>query len=128
MHGLAVYVKEGLPFARDLPLENCRFLLILSTGLTSLSVLLLFLLITFFILCTVFDAISSDIDEALSINLPANVFIFGDYKGELHPSSEIFIILLWLIVLFKEENVKKLSVFFVLFFWFFWFFFIESLC
>ena len=22
MHGLAVYVKEGLPFARDLPLEN----------------------------------------------------------------------------------------------------------
>ena len=23
MHGLAVYVKEGLPFARDLSLENC---------------------------------------------------------------------------------------------------------
>ena len=22
MHGLAVYVKEGLPFAQDLPLEN----------------------------------------------------------------------------------------------------------
>ena len=48
MHGLAVYVKEGLPFARDLSLEN--FLLMFSTGFTSLSVLLLFpLLITFFV-------------------------------------------------------------------------------
>ena len=40
MHGLAVYVKEGLPFARDLSL--CRFLLMFSTCFTSLSVLLLF--------------------------------------------------------------------------------------
>ena len=36
MHGLAVYVKEGLPFARDLSLENCRFLLMFSTCFTSL--------------------------------------------------------------------------------------------
>ena len=35
MHGLAVYVKEGLPFARDLSLENCRFLLMFLTGFTS---------------------------------------------------------------------------------------------
>ena len=27
MHGLAVYVKEGLPFPRDLSLENSEFLL-----------------------------------------------------------------------------------------------------
>ena len=48
MYGLAVYVKEGLPFARDLSLENCRFLLMFLTGFTSLSVLLLFpLSITF---------------------------------------------------------------------------------
>ena len=48
MHGLAVYVKEGLPFARDL---FCRFLLMFSTCFTSLSVLLLFpLLITFFLI------------------------------------------------------------------------------
>ena len=41
--GLAVYVKEGLPFARDLSLENCTdsFLLMIATGFTSLSVLLL---------------------------------------------------------------------------------------
>ena len=85
-------MKEGLLFARDLSVENCRFLLMFLTDFTSLNVLLLFpLLITFFILSTVFDAISSNIDEALSIKLPANVFIFGDFKGELHPSLEIFI-------------------------------------
>ena len=49
MHVLAVCVKEGLPFARDLSLENCRFLFMFSTGFTSLNVLLLFpLSITFF--------------------------------------------------------------------------------
>ena len=37
MHGLVVYVKEGLPFAWDLSLENCRFLLMFSTGFTSFS-------------------------------------------------------------------------------------------
>ena len=49
MHGLAVYVKEGLPFARDLFLENSADSYLFSTGFTSLSVLLLFpLSITFF--------------------------------------------------------------------------------
>ena len=50
MHGLTVSVKEGLPFAWNVSLENFRFLFMFLTGLTSLSVLLLFLLwITFFI-------------------------------------------------------------------------------
>ena len=31
-------------------------------------------------LCTVFDSISSNIDEVLSINPSANVFVFGDFK------------------------------------------------
>ena len=49
MHSLAVYVKEGLPFAWDLSLGNCRFFLMFLTGFTLLSVSLLFpLLITFF--------------------------------------------------------------------------------
>ena len=48
MHGLAVYVKEGLPFARNLSLENSTDLFMFWTGFTSLSVLLLFpLSITF---------------------------------------------------------------------------------
>ena len=39
MHGLAVYVKEGLPFARDLSLENSAdSYLCFQTGFTSLSV------------------------------------------------------------------------------------------
>ena len=46
MHDLAVYVKEGLPFAWDLSVENSAD----STGFTSLNVLLLFpLSITFFV-------------------------------------------------------------------------------
>ena len=52
-----------------------------STGFTSLIVLLLLTLsITFSALCTVFDSISSNIDEVLSINPSANVFVFGDYN------------------------------------------------
>ena len=44
------YVKEGLAFAWDLSLENCRFLFMFPTSFTSVSVLLLFpQLITFFI-------------------------------------------------------------------------------
>ena len=49
MHGLAVYVKEGLPFAQDLSLENSADSYLFSTGFTSLSALFLFpLSITFF--------------------------------------------------------------------------------
>ena len=49
IHGLAVYVKKGLPFAGDLPLENSADSYLFSTGLTSLSLLLLFpLSVTFF--------------------------------------------------------------------------------
>ena len=31
-------------------------------------------------LCTVFDSISSDIDEVLSINSSANMFVFGEFN------------------------------------------------
>ena len=53
MHGLAVYVKDGLPFAWDLSLENSAdcYILMFSTCFTSVSVLLLFpLSITFFVI------------------------------------------------------------------------------
>ena len=81
MHGLAVYVKEGLPFAQDRYLQNCRFLLMFSTGFTSISALLLFpLSITFFVFVQFFDSISSNIDEVLSINPSVNVFVFGDFN------------------------------------------------
>ena len=82
MHDHAVYVKEGLPICTG-PISGkfCRFLLMFSTGFTSLSVLLLFpLLITFFIIMLAFlYSISSNIDDVLSINPSTiNVFVFGD--------------------------------------------------
>ena len=43
MHVLEVYVKERLPFAQDLSLENSVDLLMFLTSFTSLSVLIFFL-------------------------------------------------------------------------------------
>ena len=81
MHGLAVYVKEGLPFPWDLSLEN-------STDYLCFSLALLHSVSYFFFLyqspssalCMVFDSISSKIDEVLSINPSANVFVFGEFN------------------------------------------------
>ena len=82
MHGLTVYVKEGLPFAQDLSLENSADSY-LCFQLASLRSVLYF----FFLyrppsssLCTVFDSISSKIGKVLSINSFANVFVFGDFN------------------------------------------------
>ena len=79
MHGLAVYVKEGLPFPRDLSLKTLQILMF-STSFTSLSVLLFFDQSPSSSLCTVFDFISPNINEVLSINPFANVFVFGDFN------------------------------------------------
>ena len=49
------------------------------------------------------DAISSNIDDALSIKLPANVFVFGNFKGNFTPRWKY----LCLIILFKEEYILK---------------------
>ena len=82
MHGLAGYVKEGLPFARDLSLENSADSYV-CFGLT------LFHSVSYFFfmdqspsssLCIIFDSISYNIDEVLLINPSANVFVFGDFN------------------------------------------------
>ena len=79
MHVLGVYVKERLPFAQDLSLENSVDLLMSLTSFTSLSVLILFSLsITSLLLCANSDFILSNLDEVLQINPPGNVFAFGD--------------------------------------------------
>ena len=52
-----------------------------STGFTSLSFYFFFLYQSPSLsLCTVFDSILSNIDEVLSINPYANVFVFGDFN------------------------------------------------
>ena len=87
MHGLTVYVKEGLPFARDLSLENSadsylcfRVALLHSTSyfLHSTSYFLFLYRSPSTSLCMVFYSISSNIHEVSSINPSTNVFIFGD--------------------------------------------------
>ena len=70
MHGLAVYVKEGLPFARDLSLENSAdsYLCFRLALLHSLSYFFFLYQSPSSSLCTVFDSISSNTDQVLSIN------------------------------------------------------------
>ena len=78
MHGLAVYVKEG----RDLSLENSAdsYLCFRLALLHSVSHFFFLYRSPSSLLCTVFDSISSNIDEVLSINPSANVFVFGDFN------------------------------------------------
>ena len=82
MHGLAVYVKEGLPFAWDLSLEHsadsyfCFHLALLH----SVSYFFFLYQSPSSSLCMVFDSISPNIDEVLSINPSANVFVFEDFN------------------------------------------------
>ena len=82
MHGLTVYVKEGLPFARDLSLENSAdsYLCFRHALLHSVSYFFFLYRSPLLALCMVFDSVSSNIDEFLSINPSANVFVFGDFN------------------------------------------------
>ena len=82
MHGLVVYVNEGLPFVWDLSLEN-------SLDFYLCSQLDLFNSVSYFFflywspslsLCTVSDSISFNIDEVFLINPSANVFVFGNFN------------------------------------------------
>ena len=82
MHGLTVYVKEGLPFGWELSQENS------ADSYLCFRLALLHLVSYFFsfhqspssYLCMVFDFISSNIDEVLSMNPSANVFVFEDFN------------------------------------------------
>ena len=82
MHGLAVYVKEGLPFAWDLSLENSAdsFLCFRLALLHLVSYFFFLYLSSTLLLCTIFYSISSTTDEVLSINPSANVFVFEDFN------------------------------------------------
>ena len=82
MHGLAVYVKEGLPFVWDLSLKNsaASYLCFRLALLHSVSYFFFLYRSPSSSLCTVFDSVSFNIDEVLSINLSSNVFVFGDFN------------------------------------------------
>ena len=78
MHGLTVFVKEGLPFAWDLSLENSADSYLCFQH--SVSYFFFLYRSPSSALCTVFDSISSNIDEVLLINPSANAFAFGDFN------------------------------------------------
>ena len=75
-------MKEGLPFARDLSLKNS------ANSYLRFRVALFYSMVYYFfhyrypssLICTLFDSISSNIDEVLSINPSVNVFVFGDFN------------------------------------------------
>ena len=81
IHGLAVYVNEGLSFARDVSLENS------ADSYLCFRVALLQSVPYFFFLyrshslsfCTVSDSVSSNIDEVLD-QPTSYVFVFGDFN------------------------------------------------
>ena len=69
MHGLTVYVKEGLSFARDLSLEN-------SAGSYLCFQLALLHSVSYFFFLYRSPSLAN-VDEFPSINPSANVFVFG---------------------------------------------------
>ena len=85
MHDLAVYVKEGLPFAQDLSLENSAdsYLCFQLALLRSVSYFFFLYQSPSSLLCMAFDSISSNIDKVLSINPSAYVLVFGDFNIHL---------------------------------------------
>ena len=84
MNGLPVYLKEGLSFARGSSLENSAdsYLCFSLALLHSVSYFFFRYQSPFSSLCMVFDAISSNIDDVLMINLSANVFVFRDKRKD----------------------------------------------
>ena len=131
MHGLTVYVKEGLPFAWYLSLENSAdsyafnwlYLTQCLASFSSIDPLLH--------LCAQFLILYYLTDEVLSINPSANVFVFGyfnvhhkdwltysggsDRPGELcyNFSLSQMILLQWLTFLLGSQTVILI----VLLFW-----------
>ena len=79
MHGFAVYVKEGLPFEKDLSLENSgdSYLCFQMALLQSMFYFFFLYRSSSLSLSMVFYSSSSNIDEVFSIN-PSAVFVFGD--------------------------------------------------
>ena len=92
-------MKEGLPFARDISLENSYSYFCFQLDLLHSVSYFFFLSRSPSSLCVVFDSISSNIDEVFLIN-PSAVFVFRDfnihhndwlnYSGGINRPSELY--------------------------------------
>ena len=98
MHGLAVYMKEGLPFAWDLSVGNS------ADSYLSFPLVLFHSVSYFFFLsrsplslCMVFYSIPSSKEEVLSINPSANVFVFGVFNVIIRTSLPLLVELIDLV-------------------------------
>ena len=82
MRGLTVYVDKGRPFAWDLSLESSTdsYLCFWLALLHSVSYFFFLYRSPSLTLCMVFNSISSNIGEVLSIN-PSTVFVFRDFNS-----------------------------------------------
>ena len=131
--GLTVYVKEGLPFAWDLSLENsadsCLYFWLAL--LHSESYFFFLYQSPFSALCMVFDSISSSIDEVLFLNPSANVFVFKDFNvhkdwltysgrtdqpGKLCNFLSQMTLLRWLTFLHGSQTVILIALLFLVYF------------
>ena len=87
LHG---YVKEGLTFAWGLSLENTAdSYLCFWLALFHSVPYFFFLYWSPLSLCLVFYSVSYNIDEVLSVNQSANVFISGDFNVHLYRPGEL---------------------------------------
>ena len=82
MHGLALYVKEGLSFAQVISLENSvdSYWCFWQSLLHSVSCFFFLYKSPSSSLCMVLDPILSNLEEVLLINSSASVFVFGDFN------------------------------------------------
>ena len=90
MHGLVFYVKEGLLCVRYWSLQNSAdsYLCFRLAKLYSVPYVFFLYQSPSSYLCTVFDYISSNVDEVLSIN-PSAVFTFGVFN-DTHSEKTLF--------------------------------------
>ena len=114
MHGLAVSVKEGLPFAQDLSLENSAdsYLCFRLALLHSVTYFFFLYRSPSSSLCTVFYSISFNIDDVLSNNPSANVFVFGDFMLIIWTGLPILVELINLVnsvvIFFISNNLTQM--------------------
>ena len=82
MHGLGVYVRDNLPLARICTLEdpNESFMCFRLSLLHSTSYLFFLYRSPSSQSCSVIDAVSRRIDDALSLHPNADILVFGDFN------------------------------------------------
>ena len=86
IHGLAVYVKEGVSFAKELTLKNSE-----DSYFYSVNYFLFSYQLPFYSLQKFANAVSSNIEKVLSINLSANALFFETVTSIIRTNQPILV-------------------------------------